>query len=1519
MPFEKGGRADKQGNKYEINCIIFELLKVIEETNYSIVIEGLGNDEFGTDIIVTKADRRKEYQQCKARNGSLDKWNIGDFKRLKLFEVWKAQLNRDINNSVVLVSPLACTFLVDLNSRALNSNGRGNDFLNSQIGNSSKNFRKFYHDFCDEMAIDIREEDGVLKSIGYLQRILYKPLPEFALDEFIRTKIENIFCDKFQSVYSHLVTFVMMQDNWGKEITSTIFLSYLNDVGLELKLIDKDERVSTCLHELNQSYKNKLNPINGTFIYRETFGKCIEALKQGKNIIISGNAGCGKSFCTEAIMDYCEHAHIPHVAIKLDQQVPTKNLSKWSEDLGFPTSIGYSLHKVALNESAVIILDQLDALRWTQSNSAEAIDVCMQLVNSIKSLNKERTKKILIVFVCRLYDLETDSNIKSLFEEKNDTPDYWEKIIIGPFTDEQVKEIVGEKYDQLSLKLKKLLKIPSNLYICQHLDDFQKGKFDECLTTAHLVDKWSEQICKKSKSKGFNSGVIQKAILDIVNALEKIGRLYIPKSILDIDLGALDFLYSSEMIVELNGSIGFVHQSILDCFVARNMVRKYFENESLESIIGKREEQTPNRRYQIQMFLQSLLEFDSNDFLKVGIELELSDQIRYYIKYIFYEMLGQIDMPDENISNFIIDNCENPIFSEKLLNIAIFQRKQYIVLLREAGILERWLNLLEKRMVAIRLFLSISTDLDDEDILLIERNAFVNKDEDIVISRLFFDGILSDSEKKFNLRLLFYKKYPELINHVYINKKLIRKEHANHIIKFVSTLLKVKSNNQKFIYSHEDSLVLVAKHFIVDDGEVVFNELFPYLSQNSDTHVKYSKWSNWDDNQRSIERATVELIKKAIIAICKQKPEKFWKIYMPLIAKDGDVYKEILLVGFESLSTKYSNEVIQYLYNNLDGSLLDNTSGADNKLTIAKRVIIKHAETCDDEVFINLENSILRYTSPNMINLCKERIEYNRKNGYESRYRSFWGDLQYELLPCLPIRRIQETTKSLIDVLQRRFEGIQTCYNINYGHSGWVSSPISNKKISIKQWEKIITNKKIVNHGDSSWKEVPGGYIESSISAFSRDFSIFVSQQPEKVIKIVLENAKDIVLEFVESLYSGLVMSNELNKVNVEDVIKLFSVFPCDLENNRASYFCSIIEKFDSVEWPENIRATLKNITLYHRNPELGKPSVTTSEDLNMKSAYMLESNALNCVRGQGARAIGHLLWNNKNLLEYFRDTIENMFRDENPAVRFATLFALWPAFNIDKEWAIEHIIRLYESDIRTLRYSDSRRMLLTLYPMFKNRVLNIVETAYEAEDKEIIRIGSHCCCLFYMHYKEFETIIVGDDDKSSVQINAIIEMAVQYLASDKYREDAKKIILHYKNTNTDLEIPLSYMFDEQFLDANRDEEFLNAFLKTKISRFTIRAFLKFLEKSSISILYYADILIQQCENILSWNTGDLERQWGLVDELSKLIIRLYDETANSTNEKEKMIALKCMDLWDIMFERQLGVVRDISKKLMER
>ncbi|MCB6423289.1 hypothetical protein, partial [[Clostridium] scindens] len=74
-----------------------------------VIIEALGTDEIGTDILVTTFDGLKEHQQSKARNTSKEYWNISDLKAKDILSTWKIQLNRDNSRRVSLVSPMACT------------------------------------------------------------------------------------------------------------------------------------------------------------------------------------------------------------------------------------------------------------------------------------------------------------------------------------------------------------------------------------------------------------------------------------------------------------------------------------------------------------------------------------------------------------------------------------------------------------------------------------------------------------------------------------------------------------------------------------------------------------------------------------------------------------------------------------------------------------------------------------------------------------------------------------------------------------------------------------------------------------------------------------------------------------------------------------------------------------------------------------------------------------------------------------------------------------------------------------------------------------------------------------------------------------------------------------------------------------------------------------------------------------------------------------------------------------------
>jgi hypothetical protein len=757
MPYEIGGRADKRGNSYEIDCIIYEMLKVLDEKNYSVCIEPLDTDEIGTDILVTNFDGQKEHQQCKARNASKEYWNISDLKEKNIFSTWKVHLDRDCFRKVALVSPVACTFLSDLHDRASNTSGKAEDFYSIQIMKSSKPFQEFYEKFCDEMGLNSDDNNDILKSINYLKRIYYKQISEYQLKEMINLYIQNFFSTKVETVYNAFVSLIVKEDILGKETTQTILMDYLKKQGITFRLQDNDERISLRIQEINQEYRKNFNPLLNGFVHRKVFADCIEAITNEKSIIISGNAGYGKSGCTEAILNYCEEEKIPHIAIKLDRRTSHKNCESWGHDLGFPSSIVHSIHWVSRNKNAVIILDQLDALRWTQANSSEALTVCMELIRQVEYLNHERNKKIIIIFVCRTYDLENDNNIISLFKKQDTLKNDWKIIRVDVFEENEVKEIIGKNYENFLPKLKNLLKIPSNLYIWQHLD--KNEVYEGCLTTSHLINNWFEQICRKSKMAGLEEKAVNEAIKNIVVFLDKTGRLYIPKQISNIGEAELDYLISSEIIILQNNKLSFVHQSILDYFISLSMSEKYFNKQSIEEIIGEKSKQDPKRRYQIQMFLQNILELDSIDFLLIGEKMLFSNNVRYYVKYIFYEILRQIEEPDENITQFILTNYENNIFGNYLMDNAIFGKKQYISILMAHGILEKW-YLENKKNIVFNLLWSITPNFDDKIISFIKKYAFKNMNDDKQFMRCFIHDTTEENEKMFELRMMFYEKYP---------------------------------------------------------------------------------------------------------------------------------------------------------------------------------------------------------------------------------------------------------------------------------------------------------------------------------------------------------------------------------------------------------------------------------------------------------------------------------------------------------------------------------------------------------------------------------------------------------------------------------------------------------------------------------------------------------------------------------------------------------------------------------------
>lgn len=150
--------------------------------------------------------------------------------------------------------------------------------------------------------------------------------------------------------------------------------------------------------------------------------------------------------------------------------------------------------------------------------------------------------------------------------------------------------------------------------------------------------------------------------------MEEHGRIYIPSSVLSANKSSLEFLSSNSFLIIQNSKVSYTHQSILDFFLAEKMLKRYYAGEDIVDIIGGKEKQTPAKRYQVQMFLENLSEVDSQDFINAGRKMFESDQIRYFVKFVFLEVLNQIDTIYKNIQTFVLDYYEDKKYGNHLIN-----------------------------------------------------------------------------------------------------------------------------------------------------------------------------------------------------------------------------------------------------------------------------------------------------------------------------------------------------------------------------------------------------------------------------------------------------------------------------------------------------------------------------------------------------------------------------------------------------------------------------------------------------------------------------------------------------------------------------------------------------------------------------------------------------------------------------------------------------------------------------------
>ncbi|MBN1974419.1 MAG: hypothetical protein JW787_12330 [Sedimentisphaerales bacterium] len=1458
------------------------------------------------------------------------------------------QLDRDPNNEFALVSGISSPLIYDICESARNSNGNPEDYFEYQIKNIGADRRGFYQKYCENLNFVQDKKADREKAFDYLKRTyLYVwPDDQNSYEELLGFT-SLLVNGEPHNVISCLADYAI--ESIRKCLYSKDIWDHLCDLGFEPRKFGYGKRIAPTINSLQQRFEESIAPglIANQLISRDETQELLKAVDEECIVILHGTAGYGKSGVLYELTQIFKQQKRPYLAIRLDRQELKNTAKEFGQNMGLPESPVLCLDSLINEKTGVLILDQLDALRWTSSHSSNSLEVCKDIVREVMDLRRTG-RPISVVLSCRTFDLEHDQEIKKWLE--NQYGMQTKKIKVNNLSEDALKNIIkqtGHNYDEFSIKQRQIL--TSAIHLALWVTITKDGTTSNFQSGTQLMREFWKNRFQELDQRNISIDIVEEVLDILINYMEENGKIFAPEILISTKQKISTELQTLGLIRIDNKQVTFCHQSYLDFRIADRLLREIHQRKGrIKNWLGDKEKQSLFRREQLRQTLLLLSDDSPSEFLSNIQELLESDEIRFHLKHLILEVIGQIENPVQGLCDYLLNLYLDDYWKDHIKQTVFLGQPQYIKLLLEKGLITAALDSESEKIINSALWLLHSVNNKTPDSIVKVLSLYIEKGENWpqrVLNALCWNP-KDDSEAMFELRLQLARMQKVTD---YCLRGELAKTHPMRVIKLIEAIIstwntpKLKENSlsnrgrqsrlEQWGAEDVQAFKLIASNHARDAWAL----LMPHIERLS--NIKCDKYdenlNDWTDrnhyvlgNGRApISRGIVEMLCEAGKKLASDDPEYFLEKVKEHQNSDSYIIQEILIYSYASLPPKFADEAIKYLLEDINRLDLG-TGYREPEWMPAVRLIQSQSPHCSEEIFIKLEYILTHYHPLEEI----ETFKYCIKEGYLA---TQLGKAKYILLPALCEKRRSSDTNGLIGVLKRKYDKYDQDYFLKGGRStgGFVSSPLVHdrlSKLSDNTWLEIITNKKITNNGFHRWKQIgPDHVAEASVRNFANDIRVISKRFPVRFAKLALKFPQDIDPSYISAILDGIKTTkpqdipeeekSSWEPAKIEVIEAILEKFPLSNENNIAQSFCWLIRERAEEDWSNSVIDRLIDYAINHPDLETGKLNVLCDISSDEATIDDLEQNAINCVRGNAASAIGKLLWEHSDFIDKLKPALEHLVADEHPAVRVAALQACMSLLNTDKDLAVNLFQQACKDDLRVASCRYAVYYFNSCLKSHTEQLSPIIINMLNSKKEKIAEKGAEEVCAQWLSFGFFVNEVNICKSGSTAQRKGIAHIASIFILKEQYTEKCKELLLSLFN-DEDSEVRQkareTFFNKVDILNLPDIQPFILSFIQSQAFRDDPTGILYTFEYCTQSLITFADSVFKICEEFagpLAEISRDISR--GIahdVTEITTLLLRLYEQSKESWPD----ISSKCLDMWDILFEHRIGNTRDLTKEI---
>lgn len=1520
---EAGGYAAKIGTRYEDLWALRQLFRLLSEEVHSVLREGVGEDEPGSDLWITLPDGARECQQCKSENGAQPHWRMGDLAARGVLQYLRTQLERSPEHRFRFISAVHAPSLKDLARAARDSRDPGS-FFKHQV-TSSKERGKAFETFCQALELEPNDEIDLIRAHDLLRRTeveLFQDTAEEMRD--LRELARRWVIGDPDKILSALEPW--LRTELRRPIGVQNVADFLRSRGFNLQTLAGDSRLRPKIEALQRSFSDSLKPLlaGDQLVPRpETQEVKGELLADGgaRVIVVHGVAGTGKSGVGYELAEELSILGIPFLPLRLDRKLPRGSARKFGEDLDLPASPAHCLRAVSGEGRAVLLLDQLDALRWTGAHSSDAWEVCRELIEETLGISE----KIRVVLFCRTFDLEHDPQISAWQRQTGRI----RRVAVGQLPAASVREVVdrvGGSFESLSPASRSLLRQVSHLKMW--VDIFKSThSASQAETPLALLRQFWRTRYDDLRKRRISRADADRILDGLVRFMDEQATLAAPESRARWSREEEEAFRSLQILQVDNGLVTFCHQSYLDYLLAERLILEIEQGKRTVRLwLGGRTRQSLFQRERLRLILGYLRDENPAEYLTTLQDLLSADEVRFHLQLLAFQFLGQLPDPWEQELALLLRLLEEPRWRLHVLAEIIGSGSSgWLERLDDSGHLKVWLEQdNELRNPVLHLLRRFAETVGDRVAQLLE--PWEGNGEAWARECIWVLGQSpeKDSERLFELRLRLVRKGV----YEYTRWRALAEADLRRTAVLLSSLIEyevhardkdetktfgrrdrdwhdlgqVPLENQQtetLVFAWQTLLRALGRFFTFNhDGDGSDDTLEPLLFDEL----------SWDAVLNFTRNIAGEILRRD------------WRRFRLLLEEDQA--SRVCFLAMEALcqgptDSDFADWGVSWLLE--DPKRLPFRRSYDHRpWGIAANLVAHLSSFCSEKCFRTLESFLLDFHEPRLLIHYRYRREVTAQIGLT--LPSWAGATPYHLLPHLNAKRRSPQAERRIQELKRKFDQALERYPLMFqgvgGIGGSVGSPISQwdilRKISDKSWRGIIKNKDIQRRS-MAWRSSRPGYIEeASVSTFSSDLRAITKEQPERFARLALSFPGNVDRLFLLAVLEGLASKGPPQSLLTQEgrdhwqpashaTLEELLLLPRVQElPDYALRVCRILENYSHVHWSPEVLQVLVWTARQHPDPD---PLDETSATQN------LEIQAVECTRGVAGHTVAGLLFSQPGMVDDLVPAIESLVNDPHPAVRIAAVAACLPVLRIDDQRAVGWFLKACEGQESALSSNAVHQFLRYSLHSHCADLAPLIERMIESDLPEVSRAGAVWATAAHLQWGKLSNLFERCLPGSPAHRLGVARVTVEF-----FREQLE--VVRTKNLLESLAEDPAPEVQEEIAQVFRKKEVLQRFQPTDpfLASFAgSRAFqahpsyLLYALEPHASLLPFAPCILRVGRTFageLAEAAGDIRTGIaGDVHTLVPILLRLYEQSSKAGNEE---VHQACLDVWDQLLERRI-------------